>query len=600
MSSITLARAGQISDPQECGPGTRITTTGSGYVEWTTGTLVDVRNNVATWQRWPGGTAGDFCDTLRRLVFRGVATGANFVVSWEENQGDPGPEGVYWQEQAFSAALVDPRDFGAKFDGSTDDTVAIQAAITAAGTGVVSLPAGSVAKVRNLTLGNYSKIEGNGARLELLGDSGAIITAPSQGSLQVTDQSWIKHLELDGVNTGAGTIGLSIGNHASIVIESVNIDRCDVGLQVVSGQFNNARSCRIRACNVGMYVKSVAPNGGGNSWSFYDFILDQNKVGALFNGDAAYPFHSVFMRNCTAHNNACAGVAAFNMQELILDGGAPEYTGTTNQLATYTHDSVTAKQASVYLSASFCEVTNFYVAEATVASAFLCENGSRLVVRGLGGYGKTDGQIIDCDSTSFATISGGYHGDGAANGIMAFDGVLLGTQHALVSSFAPMPVADFPNIASTSQSFAFDGVEGTAATTTGTDSVYGNFQQVTFSTSAGNENSHRVRKSFTTVSTFLAVSFQVQSSIDEILSIRFNTGGSGTPRSLRLRAGVWHRVFWMSNALPSGAGGSLIMFPASAGGAVMKFCKWNVITGALTPQIRSYASQMAGGVWKST
>ena len=131
MPSLTLARTGQISEPQECGPGTRITTTGSGYVEWTSGTLADVRNGVATWQRWPGGSAGDYCDTLRRLVFRGVASGSDFVVTWDEGKADPGPEGVYWQEQASSGSPMDAREFGVKADGVTDDTAALQAAVDA-------------------------------------------------------------------------------------------------------------------------------------------------------------------------------------------------------------------------------------------------------------------------------------------------------------------------------------------------------------------------------------------------------------------------------------------------------------------------------------
>ena len=131
MPSLTLARSGQISDPQECGPGTRITTSGSGYVEWTSGTLADVRNGVATWQRWPGGSAGDYCDTLRRLVFRGVASGSDFVVTWDEGKADPGPEGVYWQEQESSGSPIDAREFGVKADGVTDDTAALQAAVDA-------------------------------------------------------------------------------------------------------------------------------------------------------------------------------------------------------------------------------------------------------------------------------------------------------------------------------------------------------------------------------------------------------------------------------------------------------------------------------------
>ena len=97
MPQITLARAGQISDPVEVGPGTRITAVG-GYVQWTSGTLTDVRNGVAVWQNWPIGAVAGYQDTLRRLVVRGGATAA-MTLTWDESRQDEGPEGAYWQEQ---------------------------------------------------------------------------------------------------------------------------------------------------------------------------------------------------------------------------------------------------------------------------------------------------------------------------------------------------------------------------------------------------------------------------------------------------------------------------------------------------------------------
>lgn len=103
MPTITLARAGQISEPIEVGPGTRITATG-GYVEWTTGTLADVRNRVAVWQTWPAGAAAATQDTLRRVVVRAIATGA-MTLTWDESRQDEGPEGVYWQDVAFRVEL---------------------------------------------------------------------------------------------------------------------------------------------------------------------------------------------------------------------------------------------------------------------------------------------------------------------------------------------------------------------------------------------------------------------------------------------------------------------------------------------------------------
>lgn len=105
MQTISLSYAGQVSDPVSIGPGARVTTTGSGYVEYTTASMVDIRNNVPiTWTQWPKASATGFCDSVRRIIIRGVAAGA-FTVKINEGQNDEGPEGVYWQESLPSFAL---------------------------------------------------------------------------------------------------------------------------------------------------------------------------------------------------------------------------------------------------------------------------------------------------------------------------------------------------------------------------------------------------------------------------------------------------------------------------------------------------------------
>lgn len=164
MPQITLARAGQFSDPIEVGPGTRVTATG-GYVQWTTGTLTDVRNGVAIWQTWPAGAVAGYQDTLRRVVIRGVATGA-MTLEWDESKRDEGAEGVYWQ-QDFSVVVS-----RAKFDGVTDDWATLQAeidALNAPGVGAVYggallLPAGVARLSQTLKVKDRVRLIGRGRR----------------------------------------------------------------------------------------------------------------------------------------------------------------------------------------------------------------------------------------------------------------------------------------------------------------------------------------------------------------------------------------------------------------------------------------------------
>ncbi len=104
MPSISLAVSGQTSDAYEVGPGARITASGSGYVEWSSNSLADVRNGVATWSTWPKGATTGYADTLRRVLIRGVATGA-LSVTWDESERDEGPDDAYWQEQVPAWSL---------------------------------------------------------------------------------------------------------------------------------------------------------------------------------------------------------------------------------------------------------------------------------------------------------------------------------------------------------------------------------------------------------------------------------------------------------------------------------------------------------------
>ena len=100
--TITLS-AGQISDLVEVGPGTRITVTGSAYVEYAQGNLQDAKNGVLAWQKWPKGAVNGVCDTIRRMTIRATATGSASVLI-EEGFRDADTDSGYWQEQTAQLA----------------------------------------------------------------------------------------------------------------------------------------------------------------------------------------------------------------------------------------------------------------------------------------------------------------------------------------------------------------------------------------------------------------------------------------------------------------------------------------------------------------
>lgn len=96
MKTLTLT-AGQISEIIEVGPGTRITSTGNGTIEWTPGYYVDALNSP-DWQTWGKGSSAGSADTLRRLCIRATATGS-MTVTIEEGKHDVDPDGAYWDDE---------------------------------------------------------------------------------------------------------------------------------------------------------------------------------------------------------------------------------------------------------------------------------------------------------------------------------------------------------------------------------------------------------------------------------------------------------------------------------------------------------------------
>ena len=70
MKTITV-RANEVSQPYYAGAGSRITLTGSGYVEWAGVEKLQDALNGATWQTWPAGSTAGYRDTDRGMARHG-------------------------------------------------------------------------------------------------------------------------------------------------------------------------------------------------------------------------------------------------------------------------------------------------------------------------------------------------------------------------------------------------------------------------------------------------------------------------------------------------------------------------------------------------
>ena len=104
MKTITV-RANEVSQPYYAGAGSRITLTGSGYVEWAGVEKLQDALNGATWQTWPAGSTAGYRDTDRGMAIRVAGTG-DCTVTVEEGKADRANENAYWQGVGDNATVI--------------------------------------------------------------------------------------------------------------------------------------------------------------------------------------------------------------------------------------------------------------------------------------------------------------------------------------------------------------------------------------------------------------------------------------------------------------------------------------------------------------
>lgn len=150
MKTLTML-TGQISEIVSVSPGTRITSSGSGYIEWTPGTLSDARN-AASWTTWAKGSSAGYMDSARQMCIRATATGS-MTVTIAEGEADRLGVNAYWEEDVpvlstdanGNTVLVGPDGvfFGGVF-AKSGVAASVTGTLTETVLGTVIIPAGTL------------------------------------------------------------------------------------------------------------------------------------------------------------------------------------------------------------------------------------------------------------------------------------------------------------------------------------------------------------------------------------------------------------------------------------------------------------------------
>lgn len=218
------------------------------------------------------------------------------------------------------------REFGAKGDGSTDDTAAIQAAINAlemGSGGILYFPFGNyiVSSTLNINYGfGYGQVSiyGNNSQIYFKGAGSCININPTTPRNSATPWQGDSHFEIHDLtmntSSASGSVGIDIGASGYItdgfqfsIVENVMIQNFDIGIRITEARHIEFKSVVTRTCGTkGLYVNTT-----GN------FVGDMNFISCEFTGGSHSAIH---LYSYNGANNTKAELRGVHFTDTIVYG----------------------------------------------------------------------------------------------------------------------------------------------------------------------------------------------------------------------------------------------------------------------------------------
>ena len=459
---------------------------------------------------------------------------------------------------------------------SIDVTTAVQAALTASV--AVIFPPGTYL-VSAVTLQGYQKISGYGATIKAATAAGKVFTVvEGSAGLQTVDYTEIAGLSFVGYSASvitSGSAGIYTTTSSSLFLRDVRVKNFQIGFYLGGSQFCSFYSIKAYACTVGVYIKSSATAGGGNSNSFYDLItLSCTTYGVLIVGQAPFNTSANYFRNYTGNGNLCA-LGLFNGQ-CYIDGGAPE----TNSGVSTTFDGYTSAGGTFYANDSNIFIANLSDQDAASTTVVYAENNSDVNLVNPGGFGNVSAKYCTCDSTSTLITTGNTLINGSLQNVFGNINLSSGSNGGNLFNCADTSYlsVSLPNECTSPLTSTLSNANIVTATTVW-DSTYGLVGNLVFAASAASQDANRIfLGQISNNSGFSVIGVSVYSATNT--SVTLGMYGYTYQQSSNLIAGRWTRLYYVmqNSAIPSTTG--YVLYPSSTDAPTIRVAKVMIYSAA--------------------